>query len=44
MQSVSLFLDVTKFADFQWKNADFSKTKEVCHMNHIFFESSLGNV
>ena len=37
MQSISVFLDITKFADFQWKNADVSRTQGVCR------ESSLGN-
>ena len=29
MQSMSIFLDIAKFADFQLKNADFSRTQEV---------------
>ena len=37
-------LDITKFADFRWKNSDVSKTQRVCHGIHIFFESSLGKV
>ena len=44
MQSISVFLDTTKFANFQWKNADLSRTQEECYMIHIFFESSLGKV
>ena len=44
MQSISVFFDVVKFADFLWKNADVSRTQEVCHVIHIFFESSLGKV
>ena len=32
MQSISVFIDITKVADFQWKNAD-----EVCHVIYIFF-------
>ena len=43
MQSISLFLDTVKFADFQSKNADDSKTQGVCHVIHVFFKSSLGN-
>ena len=44
MQSTSVFLDITKFADFQWKNADVSRTYEVYHVIHIFFGSFLGKV
>ena len=33
-----LSFDITKFADFRRKNAD------VCHVIHIFFGSSLGQV
>ena len=42
MQSISVFLDITKFADFRLKNTDFSRSQEVCHVIHIFFGSSLG--
>ena len=42
MNSISVFLDIAKFADFRRKNADFSRTLGVCHMIHIFFGSSLG--
>ena len=44
MQSTSVFSDVAKFADFRWKNADFSRTQEMCHVIYIFFISSLGKV
>ena len=44
MQSISVFLDITEFADFLWKNADVSRTQGVCHVIHIFFGSSLGRV
>ena len=44
MQSISVFLDITKFADLRWKNADVSRTQGVCHVIHIFFGSSLGKV
>ena len=27
---------------FSWKNADASRTQEVCHVINIFFGSSLG--
>ena len=42
MQSISVFSDIAKFADFQRKNADVSRTQGVCHLIHIFFGSSLG--
>ena len=44
MESISLFSDKTKFADFYWKNADASRTQNDCHVMHIFFGSSLGKV
>ena len=44
MQSISVFLDIAKFANFQWKNADVSRTQGLCHVIHIFFGSSLGKV
>ena len=44
MQSVSVFSDKAKFADFRWKNSDVSKTQGVCHVIHIFFGTSLGKV
>ena len=44
MQSLSVFLDITKFADFQWKNADVSRNQGVFHVIHIFFGFSLGKV
>ena len=37
MQSLSVFLDIAKFADFWWKNADVSRTQGVHHVIHIFF-------
>ena len=43
-QSISVFLDIAKFSDFQWKNADVNRTQGVCHLIHIFFGSSLGKV
>ena len=33
-----------KFADFGWKNADVSRTQELCHVIYIFFGSTLGKV
>ena len=41
MQSVSVFLDINKVADFPGKNADVSRTYGLCHMIYIFFGSSL---
>ena len=44
MQSISVFLDITKFADFRRKNADVSKNQWLCHVICIIFGSSLGKV
>ena len=45
MQTISVFLDTTKFADFWRKIADISRTRGGgCHVIPIFFESSLGKV
>ena len=44
MQSVSAFLDIIKFADSWWINADIGKNQGVCHVIYIFFESSLGKL
>ena len=44
MQSISVFFDITKIADFWWKNADVSRTQGVCHVIYIFLGSSLGKV
>ena len=44
IQFVSLFLDITKFDDFQWKNADVSRTQGMCQVICIVFESSLSKV
>ena len=41
MQSISVFLDIAKLADFPLKNTDVSRTQGVCHMIYIFFGSSL---
>ena len=38
MQSISIFLDIAKFADFQRKNADVKRTQGVCHVIHIFLD------
>ena len=44
MESLSVFLDIVKLADFRRKNADIGRTQGVCHVIHIFFESLLGKV
>ena len=44
MRSVSVFLDIVKFVDFLWKNADVSKVQEVCQVILIIFRSSFGKV
>ena len=44
MQSISVFLDIAKFADFWWKNADVSRNQRVCHVISTIFRSSLGKV
>ena len=42
MQSISVFLDISKYVDFRWKNPDVSRTQEVCHVTPIFLGSFLG--
>ena len=42
--SVSVFLDITKVADFWWKNADVRRNQGVCHVIYILFWSSLGKI
>ena len=44
IQSISVFLDVGKFADFRLKSADISRTQGIFHVIYIFFGSSLGKV
>ena len=44
MQSIHVFLDIAKFADFRWKIADVKRTKGVYHVIYIFFGSFLGKV
>ena len=41
MKSISIFLDIAKFANFWWKNAVVNKTQEVYHVIHVLFWSSL---
>ena len=44
MESIAVFLDKAKFADFRLKNADVSRTQEVCHVIYINFGTSLDKV
>ena len=44
MQSVSVFLDIGKFADFGWKNTHVSKNQGAGHDIHILITPSLGSV
>ena len=44
MESISVFSDIGKFADFRWENADVNRTQGVCQVIHIFFGSSLGKL
>ena len=44
MQSVFVFLDITKFADFREKNADVRRNQGLCYVIQIIFGSSLGKV
>ena len=44
MQSISVFLDVTKVADFLWKKTDVSRTQEVRRVIYVFLGSSLDKV
>ena len=42
MQSISVFFDIAKFANFHWKNSDYSRTQRLFHVINIFFRLSLG--
>ena len=44
MQTITVFLDVTKITDLQWKNVDVSRTQVLFHMIYMFFGSSLGKI
>ena len=44
MQSISVFIEIAKFTNFQWKNAYVSRTQGIYHMIHIFFGSPLGKI
>ena len=41
---MSVFLDITKVADFQWKNNGASRTQEMCHVIYIFLGFYLDKV
>ena len=43
-KSISVFLDITTFADFQLKSAAVSRTQGMCQLILIFLGSSLGKV
>ena len=43
MQSISVFLDIIKIADFRRKNSDVSRNQGVCHVIPMFFRTSLDN-
>ena len=42
-KSKSVFLEITKVADFPWKN-DVNRSKGVCYVSYIFFGSFLSKV
>ena len=44
IQSMPVFLDTTKVADFQWKNIDVSRSQGVCHVVYMVFGSSFGKI
>ena len=44
MQSLPVFFDILKVADFWLIKADVSRTQEVCHVIYVFFGSFLGKV
>ena len=44
MESIYVFLDIAKLADFLWKNDAVGRTQGVWHVVHIFFRSSLCKV
>ena len=44
MQSISVFLDIAKFADFRRKNSDASRAQGVRLVIHVFCGSFLGKV
>ena len=44
MQSISVFVDITKLNDLRFKNANVSGTQEVSHVVYMFLKSSLGTL
>ena len=44
MQTIPVFPDILKIADFRWINADVKRTQRVGHVIYVFFGSSLGKV
>ena len=42
--AIYIVLDIKKITEFHWKNADVGITREMYHVIHIFFGSSLGKV
>ena len=42
MQSITIFLNITKVADFQRKDADVSRPQVLCHLIYTFLGFSLG--
>ena len=38
MQSISVFLDMAKFADFQWKNPIVKGAQGLCHVIYVFLD------
>ena len=37
MESIPVFPDILKTADFRWKNADVSRTQGVCHVIYVLY-------
>ena len=44
MQSICIFVNIAKFANFGGRNADDSKNKGLPHVIYIFFVSTLGKL
>ena len=42
MQSITVYYDITKIADFRRKKTYVSRTQVVCHVIYVFFGSRLG--
>ena len=42
LYTIFVFPDITKTADFRWKNVDVSRIQRACHVIYVFFRSSLG--